>query len=162
MPTIRIEKTKNYTVMSNQHLRDKKLSLKAKGLLSYMLSQPEDWDYTIEGLSKTSTDGTTSIRSTLKELQNNRYLEVEKIRNKKGIYESIYTIYEMPQKKKSCLNEPELIFHTGQSNVDNQRQLNTIKKILKKDKKKESPKSAYNNYEQRKYTKEELEKICKN
>lgn len=154
MPVIRIEKSKNYTVMSNYHLRDKKLSLKAKGLMSYMLSLPEDWDYSIEGLSKTSLDKETSIKTTLKELEKNNYLTLKKIRNAKGQWESIYTIYETPQK-------PELIFHPGKSDAENQGEINTNNKILKKEKKKEKKKPTYNDYEQRTYTEEELEKIIK-
>ena len=69
MPIFRIEKTKNYKVMSNYHLKDKRLSFKAKGLLSYMLSLPDTWDFSLNGLCSASKDNITSIRSTLKELQ---------------------------------------------------------------------------------------------
>ena len=61
MAVFRVEKTRNYTVMSNYHLRDKSLSLKAKGLLSLMLSLPEDWDYTTRGLAYICKDGVDSI-----------------------------------------------------------------------------------------------------
>lgn len=69
MAVFRIAKTKDYTVMANHHLRDKSLSLKAKGLLSLMLSLPEDWDYTTKGLSLICKDGVDSICATVKELE---------------------------------------------------------------------------------------------
>ena len=68
MAVFRIDKTRDYTVMANHHLRNKALSLKAKGLLSLMLSLPEDWDYTTKGLSMICKDGVDSICSTVKEL----------------------------------------------------------------------------------------------
>ena len=86
MSVFKIKKQKNYTVMSNYHLQDKKLSYKAKGLLSFMLSLPEDWDYSISGLVKI-----------LKELQDNHYIEIEKIRGSKGYFEYNYLIYEIPK-----------------------------------------------------------------
>ena len=79
MDTIRINKTKNYSVMSNYHLREKKLSLKAKGLLSVMLSLPDDWDYSIEGLVSICCEKESAIVSTLKELKQFGYLEVIKL-----------------------------------------------------------------------------------
>ena len=69
MSVFKIEKTKNYTVMSNYHLRDKNLTYKAKGLLSFMLSLPEDWDYSINGLVKVSKEGKKAIRTMLEELE---------------------------------------------------------------------------------------------
>ena len=69
MAVFRIEKTRDYTVMANHHLRNTKLSLKAKGLLSLMLSLPEDWDYTTKGLAKICKDGVDSICSTVNELE---------------------------------------------------------------------------------------------
>ena len=69
MAVFRVEKTKNYTVMANHHLRDKSLSLKAKGLLSLMLSLPEDWDYTTKGLAQICRDGVDSIRSAVQDLE---------------------------------------------------------------------------------------------
>ena len=67
----KIEKNKNYTIMSNYHLRDKNLSLKAKGLLSFMLSLPENWDYSLSGLIAVCKEQESSIKSTLRELKNN-------------------------------------------------------------------------------------------
>lgn len=74
----RVEKTKNYTVMSNYHLREKSMSLKAKGLLSWMLSNVDDWDYSIAGIVSNSKENETSIKSALKELQEFGYLEIKK------------------------------------------------------------------------------------
>ena len=74
MAVFRIDKTRDYTVMANHHLRNKALSLKAKGLLSLMLSLPEDWDYTTKGLSMICKDGVDSICSTVKELEKAGYL----------------------------------------------------------------------------------------
>ena len=69
MPVIRTEKTDNFTIMANHHLRDMSLSLKARGLLSLMLSLPDDWDYSARGLACLCRDGENSIRSALKELE---------------------------------------------------------------------------------------------
>jgi hypothetical protein len=80
LPVIRIEKTKNYTVMSNFHLRDKNLSNKAVGLMCKMLSLPEDWDYTINGLSAICKDGRDGIASQIKELERAGYLRREQSR----------------------------------------------------------------------------------
>ena len=96
MSVFKIEKNNNYTVMSNYHLRDKNLSYKAKGLLSFMLSLPEDWDYSLAGLCSISKEGRDGIRSILKELQEYHYLEIEKVRGEKGYFEYNYLIYEIP------------------------------------------------------------------
>lgn len=97
MGVFRVEKTKNYTVMSNYHFKDKNISWKAKGMLSTFLSLPEDWDYSIAGLETMSTDGNKAVRSGLKELEANGYLTREAIRDSKGIIRDWdYTIYENP------------------------------------------------------------------
>ena len=98
MPVFRIEKTKDYTVMSNHHLRDTELSLKAKGMLSLMLSLPDDWDYTLAGLAHICKDGLASIRTTVQELEEQGYLSRRRLRNEKGHLGDIeYTIHEKPQ-----------------------------------------------------------------
>ena len=74
MAVFKVEKTKNFTIMSNHHLQNKNLSLKAKGLLSYMLSLPNDWDYSLAGLVANSKESKTSIRNTLNELKEHHYL----------------------------------------------------------------------------------------
>ena len=98
MAVFRVEKTKDYTVMSNHHLRDTNLSLKAKGMLSLMLSLPDDWDYTLAGLEYICKDGITSIRNTVTELEKHGYLSRRRLRNEKGqLGEIEYTIHEKPQ-----------------------------------------------------------------
>ena len=75
MAVFRVERTNNYTVMSNYHLRDKNLSLKAKGLLSQMLSLPEDWDYTLAGLARINAEGKDAIRAAVVELEKAGYIK---------------------------------------------------------------------------------------
>ena len=80
----RVERNKNFTVMSNHHFKNKDLPLKAKGLLSLMLSLPEDWNYNIRGLASLSRDGIDSVRSAIKELEHYMYVERNIIRNESG------------------------------------------------------------------------------
>ena len=82
----RVERDKNFTVMSNHHFKNKALSLKAKGLLSLMLSLPEDWNYNMQGLASLSRDGIDSVRSALKELEYYGYVERNKVRNEYGLF----------------------------------------------------------------------------
>lgn len=96
MAVIRVQKTDNYTVMSNHHLRNKDMSLKAKGLMSLMLSLPPSWDYSIGGLVAICKESHTSIRSALKELEQNQYLIRERKNNEKGYFTYEYTLYEVP------------------------------------------------------------------
>ena len=97
MAVFRIEKTRDYTVMSNHHLRNAGLSLKSKGLLSIMLSLPEDWNYTTRGLAKICKEGTDSIGSALKELERAGYIVRNRLRDSKGkIVDVEYIIYETP------------------------------------------------------------------
>lgn len=96
MGIVRIEKSSNYTVMSNYHLRDKSLSLKAKGLMSLMLSLPEDWDYSIAGLVAIVSEGETAVRGAITELINNKYLTRERVYENGKIVDWNYTLYEMP------------------------------------------------------------------
>ena len=98
MAVFRIEKNRDYTVMANHHLRNTALSLKAKGLLSLMLSLPEDWDYTTKGLARICRDGVDSICATVKELEDTGYVIRQRIRNANGQLGSIeYTILEQPR-----------------------------------------------------------------
>ena len=98
MAVFRVEKTKGYTIMSNHHLRNKKLSLKAKGLLSQMLSLPEDWDYTLAGLSHINKESIDAIRTAIWELEKAGYVKRHQGRDRKGKMTAIeYTIYEQPQ-----------------------------------------------------------------
>ena len=108
MAVFRIDKTKNYTVMANYHLRDTSLSLKAKGLLSLMLSLPEGWDYTTKGLACICKDGVDSICSTVKELENAGYVQRRRLRNELGhLTEVEYTILEKPIQPASTENPSE-------------------------------------------------------
>ena len=100
MAVFRIEKTRDYTVMSNYHLRDMSLSLKAKGLLSLMLSLPENWDYTMKGLARICKDGIDSISGGIRELEAHGYLIRARVRGANGQLGSIeYTILEQPKKR---------------------------------------------------------------
>ena len=99
MSVFRIEKTQNYTVMSNHHLRNAALSLKAKGLLSQMLSLPENWDYTLKGLSLINRESVDAIRTAIQELERAGYITRSRERNAKGqLGGAEYIIREQPIK----------------------------------------------------------------
>ena len=105
MAVFRVERNKGYTVMSNHHLRNKELTLKAKGLLSQMLSLPEDWDYTLKGLSLINRESIDAIRTAIWELEQAGYITRRQGRDGKGKMAAIeYTIYEQPQ------HPPELAY----------------------------------------------------
>ena len=106
MAIFKINKNKNYTIMSNYHLQDKRLTLKSKGLLSIMLSLPDDWDYSVLGLTAICKESKTSIQGILKELEEYGYLIRYRVQNKKGLFEYIYNIYEYPQTDKPCTDKP--------------------------------------------------------
>lgn len=132
MPVFRIEKTNNYTIMSNIHMKDKSLSLKAKGLLTQMLSLPEDWDYTLKGLAYLNKDGLDAIREAVRELEKAGYVVRSRVRNEKGqLAGTEYVIYEKPQKPVSAppvLAEPMQENPTQDKPVqENPTQLNTKK-----------------------------------
>lgn len=156
MPVIRVDKNKNYTVMSNKHLKDKSLSLKAKGLLSLMLSLPENWNYSINGIISICKESETTIKSTLEELKKQDYLVVTKERDDKGHFIYVYNIYENRINKSVKIDKspggdfPPLdnppVENIGQLNTNNKK----TKNKEKLNKKKSTPK-AYNNYEQRTY-----------
>ena len=114
MAVFRIEKTRDYTVMSNHHLRNAGLSLKSKGLLSMMLSLPEDWNYTTRGLAKICKEGTDSIGSALKELEHAGYIVRNRLRDSKGkIVDVEYVIYETPHPPDTgqpCEGEPDTAY----------------------------------------------------
>ena len=108
MAVFRIEKTRDYTVMANHHLRNTALSLKAKGLLSLMLSLPEDWDYTTKGLARICRDGVDSICAAVRELEDAGYIIRERVRNANGRLGSIeYTILEQPRPPEPKPGKPE-------------------------------------------------------
>ena len=128
MATYKIHKTKDYTVMSNTHLRDKNLSFKAKGLLSVMLSLPEEWDYSMNGLVAISKENLTAVRNTLTELEANRYLIRERKQNTKGQFEYEYHIYETPHTENTVTQTP----HTENPHTVKPTQLSTNKSITNK------------------------------
>ena len=98
MAVFRVERNKGYTVMSNHHLRNKELSLKAKGLLSQMLSLPEDWDYTLKGLSLINREKIDAIREAIRELERAGYIVRSRERDEKGrLRGADYVIFEQPQ-----------------------------------------------------------------
>ena len=124
MPVIRVNKTKDYTVMANYHFRDKNLSLKAKGLLSMMLSLPDGWGYSVEGLVKLSADGRESIMATLKELEKFKYLKRSQSRDRSGkLGEAIYDIFEQPWSGFPMTAKPT----SGKPSSENPTLLNTNK-----------------------------------
>ena len=108
MAVFRIERTRDYTVMSNHHLRDKALSLKSKGLLSMMLSLPEDWNYTTRGLAKICKEGVDAIGGALRELESAGYIVRHQLRDRQGrISDTEYVIYEQPQPKAPDMPQPD-------------------------------------------------------
>ena len=143
MSVFRVEKTKGYTVMSNHHLRNHTLSLKAKGLLSQMLSLPEDWDYTLQGLAQINKESIDAIREAVRELERAGYIKRSRERDERGCLRgTVYTIYEQPQTQPNpeepaqalptldnpTLEKPMLDFPT----LENPTQLNTERKNKEK------------------------------
>lgn len=134
MAVFRVQKTQNYTIMSNHHLRNKTLSLKAKGLLSLMLSLPEDWDYTTRGLASICKEGVDSVCATVRELEAAGYIIHRRIRDKNGQMRGMeYTVLEEPkppqpepeQAEPSCA-KPEQVKPKQEKPVQaNPAQLNT-------------------------------------
>ena len=123
MAVFRVHKTKNYTLMSNHHLRDKDLSLKAKGLLSVMFSLPDSWNYSIPGLCAILKENETAVKSTIKELKATGYLIVDKKKPCKeegrSKFEYIYNIYETPQGIETlALEAPEVEHHPHNKRTD--------------------------------------------
>ena len=128
MSVFRVEKTKGYTVMSNHHLRNHTLSLKAKGLLSQMLSLPDDWDYTLQGLAQINKESIDAIREAVRELERAGYIERSRERDERGCLRgTVYTIYEQPHAE-TTLEKPMLDFTT----LENPTQLNTKRKNKEK------------------------------
>ena len=135
MSVFRVERNKGYTVMSNHHLRNKELSLKAKGLLSQMLSLPEDWDYTLAGLSQINREKIDAIREAVRELERAGYIVRSRKRDEKGRLRSAdYVIYEQPPDmdlpilENPTLDNPILEKPT----LENPMQLNKDKQITEK------------------------------
>ena len=133
MPVFRVERNKGYTVMSNYHLRDKALSLKAKGLLSQILSLPEDWDYTLSGLCCINRESKDAIRSAVNELERAGYIERHQTTDESGKFSSNeYIIHEQPVSLPPSLDKPSSENPTtGKPTLENPTQLN--KDIQSKD-----------------------------
>ena len=109
MAVYRVQRTRNYTVMSNYHLKDKELTLKSKGLLSMILSLPEEWNYTTRGLASICKEGVDAIGSALKELETAGYIVRRQLRGVNGrITDTEYMIYEQPQPKNQDRPSPDM------------------------------------------------------
>lgn len=147
MSVFRVHKTRDFTVMSNSHLRDKDLTLKAKGLLSVILSLPDDWKYSIAGLAAICKEGTSAVKSALQELTDAGYVTVTKLypnQTETGRIEYVYDIHERPQasRKQGIENLP-----LESQQVENQAQLSTEEpstdKSTTNNKKKEGKRAGY-------------------
>ena len=129
MAIFRVNKNKDYTVMSNYHLRDKNMSFKAKGLLSMMLSLPDDWDYSIKGIASISKENEKAIKIILNELKELGYLRITKLKpneTKSGRIEYIYDIYEMSVYKKQEYQKQGVEFQeVEKQEVEKVGQINT-------------------------------------
>lgn len=152
MAVIRVIKNKNYTVMSNNHLKNKKMSLKAKGLLSMMLSLPDTWSYNFKGIVNMCKESERSVKTALNELKELKYLEITKERDNKGRFTYIYNIYENPGVRFPPVDSP---------GVENAVLLNT-NIVNTKNKRKDKKKIKKSEYEQREYTKEFFETMIAN
>lgn len=142
MTTIfRVEKNANYVVMSNHHLRNKEMSLKAKGLLSLILSLPPEWNYSLAGLCAICKESQTAMRSALKELETNHYLVRKRQKNSLGHFEYEYIVYEVPHTENAHTGSQNARKeHTENRSQISKEELNTDKiniDVLKKDKEKE-------------------------
>ena len=141
MAVFRVEKNSGYTVMSNHHLRNRALSLKAKGLLSQMLSLPEDWDYTLQGLARINRESIDAIRQAIRELEQTGYIQRSRERDEKGrLRGADYVIFELPQPVPASvsptLENPTLENPTQENpTLENPMQLNKDKLITEKQKK---------------------------
>ena len=126
MSIFRIEKSKDYTVISNHHLRNKGLSLRAKGLLSQMLSLPEDWDYTIAGLAAINKEGKDAVRAAVQELENAGYIERRQRMDSGGKFSSNeYVVYEAPCSASPLSDFPTTVFpSTGKPSTEKPTELN--------------------------------------
>ena len=145
MAVIRVNKTADYTVMSNAHFKEKEMSLKAKGLLSLMLSLPDSWDYSINGLVAICKENETAVKTTLNELKSFGYLVITKKKpneTQSGRFEYEYNIYEQPQGKQQQEKQ-------GVENLplENQGQLNTKQSTTKQSITKEKKERKNNSFD---------------
>ena len=136
MAVFRVERTRDYTVMCNHHLKDSGLSLKAKGLLSMMLSLPDEWNYSTRGLAAICKEGVDAIGKALKELEQAGYIVRRQLRGADGrICDTEYTIYEQPRPPDTALPDTENPYldipDMEEPDTDNPAQLNTKKSNTK-------------------------------
>ncbi len=130
MSVFRVNKTKNYSVISNYHFKEKGMSLKAKGLLSLMLSLPDDWNYNISGLTKLSKDGKDSVMSALNELEKFGYLIRVRLVNEKGQFNGVeYNIFEEPQQDIPVADMPNPANEKAEKGNADKPQLLNINKL---------------------------------
>ena len=152
MAVFRVNRNSNYTHMANYHFMDRTLSWKAKGILSNMLSLPENWDYSLAGLSTLANDGMSATRAAIKELEEHGYLERKPIRNGGKFVDWEYLIYEKPQVEKPLVENPQV----EKPQVENHTQLSTNQSSTKKSITKKSSTKRFIPP-----TLEEVEKYCK-
>ena len=129
MAVFRVNKNKNYTCMSNYHLKDQELSLKAIGLLSKILSLPDDWDYSLQGLIAICKENRRAVKNALDELRDKGYLKITKVPPQKGCnkFSYVYDIYEQPIQNEGVQNVPLQGVHIHNELQLNTKQLNTNK-----------------------------------
>lgn len=165
MSVIRVNNTKGFTVMSNYHFQDKEISLKAKGLLGLMLSLPSNWDYSVNGLVTIVKENKAAVQSTLKELEEHKYLKRTRVQDETGRFDYVYDIYEKPYDKlpwtenrctdiqcteNPCTeNQPQINTNKQSTNKQNTKELNT-NEYKEKNIKKESVQSVIAEYTENK------------
>lgn len=139
MSVFRLEKNRDYTVMSNVHLKDTRLSLKSKGLLSMMLSLPDEWDYSERGLAAICKEGVDAIHSAIKELEHAGYIERHQLRDLFGRLSDVeYVIYERPHLHSTdtpspCTENPDTVLPDMELPCPKKpEQLNTYQSSTKK------------------------------
>ena len=142
MPVFRVEKNANYTTMSNHHLRDRTLSMKAKGLLSMLLSLPETWNYSVRGIAAISKENVDAVTNAMKELEQHGYLHREQMRTARGrLGKTRYVIYEVPHAEayssSPCVEKPDTVSpYTNLSGTESPAQTITNKKKYEKNQRK--------------------------
>ncbi len=165
MSVIRVNNTKDFTVMSNYHFQDKEISLKAKGLLGLMLSLPSNWDYSVKGLVAIVKENKAAVQTALKELEEHKYLKRTRVQDETGRFDYIYDIYEKPYDKlpwteNQCTdiqctevqcteNQPQINTNKQNTNKQNTKELNT-NEYKEKNIKKESVNSVIAEYTENK------------
>lgn len=165
MAVIRVNNTKEFTVMSNYHFQDKEISLKAKGLLGLMLSLPSNWDYSVNGLVAIVKENKAAVQTALKELEEHKYLKRTRVQDETGRFDYIYDIYEKPYDKLPCTenqctdiqctevqcteNQPQINTNKQNTNKQNTKELNT-NEYKEKNIKKESVNSVISEYTENK------------